>query len=41
MDPIAPGKARLLFEGQYALTTTGSQNYDVSRNGTRFLMVKR
>ena len=41
MDPIALGKARLLFKGQYARTTTRSQNYDVSHNGTRFQMVKR
>jgi eukaryotic-like serine/threonine-protein kinase len=38
---FSPGKPRMLFEGQYAPSTTlSSRNYDVSPDGQRFLMVK-
>jgi Tol biopolymer transport system component len=37
---IAVGKAHLLFEGPYSLSQIGSPNYDVSRDGRRFLMLK-
>jgi serine/threonine-protein kinase len=34
------GKPRMLFEGQYELTTGTIPNYDVSPDGQRFLMLK-
>jgi Tol biopolymer transport system component len=34
------GKPRMLFEGQYQPTPTTRPNYDVSRDGQRFLMLK-
>jgi Tol biopolymer transport system component/tRNA A-37 threonylcarbamoyl transferase component Bud32 len=34
------GKPRMLFEGRYRLTRVTSPNYDVSRDGQRFLMLK-
>jgi serine/threonine protein kinase len=38
---FSAGKPRMLFEGQYAVSTTlSSRNYDVSPDGQRFLMVK-
>jgi serine/threonine protein kinase/Tol biopolymer transport system component len=37
---FALAKTRELFEGDYALTGTGMANYDVTRDGQRFLMVK-
>jgi Tol biopolymer transport system component/tRNA A-37 threonylcarbamoyl transferase component Bud32 len=40
-DPaFATVNTRMLFEGDYALTGTGTTNYDVTRDGQRFLMVK-
>jgi serine/threonine-protein kinase len=33
------GKRRLLFEGPYALGATGGQNYDISPDGKRFVMM--
>ena len=35
------GKSHELFTGPYTFGTTAGQNYDVSRDGRRFLMVKR
>jgi serine/threonine-protein kinase len=37
---FAIGKTRVLFEGDFVLTATGTANYDVTRDGQRFLMVK-
>jgi eukaryotic-like serine/threonine-protein kinase len=37
---FAAGKARMLFEGQYAPTPGTLSNYDVSLDGQRFLMLK-
>jgi eukaryotic-like serine/threonine-protein kinase len=34
------GKPRMLFEGQYEPTAFTNPNYDVSRDGQRFLMIK-
>jgi Tol biopolymer transport system component len=34
------GKPRVLFEGRYVATPATSPNYDVSRDGQRFLMLK-
>ncbi len=33
------GTARALFEGDYALDPVGNPNYDVSADGSRFLMI--
>jgi len=35
------GKSHELFTGAYVFGSTDSQNYDVSRDGRRFLMFKR
>jgi Tol biopolymer transport system component len=37
---FAPGKPRVLFEGQYVPTPGTTSNYDVSLDGQRFLMLK-
>jgi eukaryotic-like serine/threonine-protein kinase len=37
---FAAGKPRMLFEGQYQQTPVTFPNYDVSRDGQRFLMLK-
>ena len=37
---FSAGKPRLLFEGPFSLSPTGSQNYDVSHDGKRFLMLR-
>jgi eukaryotic-like serine/threonine-protein kinase len=37
---FAAGKPRMLFEGQYELSPVQSDNYDVSSDGQRFLMLK-
>jgi Tol biopolymer transport system component len=37
---FAAGKPRMLFEGSYQPTLTTIQNYDVSPDGQRFLMLK-
>jgi len=37
---FAAGTPRMLFEGQYVLTPGTVPNYDVSRDGQRFLMIK-
>lgn len=37
---LAVGKPRLLFEGAFEHSRQGEANYDVSLDGTRFLMVK-
>jgi eukaryotic-like serine/threonine-protein kinase len=37
---FAAGKPRVLFEGRYELSPATSPNYDVSRDGQRFLMLK-
>jgi serine/threonine protein kinase/Tol biopolymer transport system component len=37
---FAAGKPRMLFEGPYQPTGTTIQNYDVSHDGQRFLMLK-
>ena len=37
---FAAGKPRMLFEGPYRPTATTIQNYDVSPDGQRFLMLK-
>jgi serine/threonine-protein kinase len=34
------GKPRVLFEGPYLLAPGTTPNYDLSRDGQRFLMVK-
>ena len=34
------GKPRMLFEGQYQLSSVPAVNYDVSPDGQRFLMIK-
>jgi serine/threonine-protein kinase len=40
-DSFVAGKPRLLFEGRYAMgPAPGFTNYDVSRDGQRFLMIK-
>ena len=40
-EPVfAAGKPRLLFTGDYMRTSRGIPNYDVSRDGRRFLMVQ-
>jgi eukaryotic-like serine/threonine-protein kinase len=37
---FSAGKPRLLFEGSFPLSGIGSQNYDVTRDGMRFLMLR-
>jgi hypothetical protein len=37
---FAAGKPRMLFEGPYQPTEATAPNYDVSRDGQRFLMLK-
>jgi serine/threonine-protein kinase len=37
---LSASKPRLLFEGQFLLSPATTPNYDVSRDGQRFLMVK-
>ena len=37
---FAAGKPRMLFEGRYELSPVQSDNYDVSSDGQRFLMLK-
>jgi hypothetical protein len=37
---FAAGKPRMLFEGPYQPTGATIQNYDVSPDGQRFLMIK-
>ena len=37
---FSAGKPRLLFEGSFPLSGNGSQNYDVTRDGMRFLMLR-
>jgi Tol biopolymer transport system component/predicted Ser/Thr protein kinase len=37
---FSAGTPRMLFEGQYVPSPTTSQNYDVSPDGQRFLMIK-
>jgi hypothetical protein len=37
---FAAGKSRMLFEGHYLPTPNYFQNYDVSSDGQRFLMLK-
>ena len=37
---FATGKPRMLFEGPYQPTPATTPNYDVSRDGQRFLMLK-
>jgi hypothetical protein len=37
---FSAGKPRVLFEGAYVPTPRSFQNYDVSPDGQRFLMVK-
>ena len=37
---FAPGRPRLLFTGDYVPASTTYPNYDVSRDGRRFLMVQ-
>jgi eukaryotic-like serine/threonine-protein kinase len=37
---FAAGKPRMLFEGRYELSPVQSDNYDVSPDGQRFLMLK-
>jgi serine/threonine protein kinase/Tol biopolymer transport system component len=37
---LAAGKPRMLFQGPYELSPATSPNYDVSRDGQRFLMLK-
>jgi serine/threonine-protein kinase len=37
---FSAGKPTLLFEGPYSLSSTDSQNYDVSHDGKRFLMLR-
>jgi hypothetical protein len=37
---FSAGKASVLFEGPYVLTPRSFQNYDVSPNGKRFLMLR-
>jgi Tol biopolymer transport system component len=40
-DPVfAVGKPTLLFTGDYLHSSTGDPNYDVSRDGRRFLMIQ-
>ena len=34
------GKPRMLFEARYELSPVQTTNYDVSRDGQRFLMLK-
>jgi hypothetical protein len=34
------GRPRVLFEGVYDGAAVGHQHYDISHDGTRFLMVK-
>jgi serine/threonine-protein kinase len=38
---LAVGVARKLFEGPYAYSGVEHRNYDVTRDGQRFLMVRR
>lgn len=37
---FSAGKPRMLFQGPYTLTPRSLTNYDVSRDGQRFLMLK-
>ncbi len=37
---FSAGKPRMLFEGRYQLSPVQSDDYDVSRDGQRFLMLK-
>jgi hypothetical protein len=37
---LSASKPRLLFEGQFLLSSATTPNYDMSRDGQRFLMVK-
>ena len=37
---FAAGKPRMLFMGEYVLASIPAANYDVSRDGQRFLMLK-
>jgi len=37
--PVSAGTPRVLFEGKYQVSDTGSGGYDVARDG-RFLMVE-
>jgi Tol biopolymer transport system component len=37
---FAAGKPKMLFEGPYVLSPRTSQDYDVSQDGQRFLMLK-
>jgi hypothetical protein len=37
---LSASKPRLLFEGQFLQSPATTPNYDVSRDGKRFLMVK-
>ena len=40
-DPVfVVGKLTLLFTGDYLHSSTGDPNYDVSRDGRRFLMIQ-
>ena len=38
---LAPGKPAELFRGDYVPIGAAATNYDVSRDGQRFLMVQR
>ncbi|MEE9569669.1 MAG: protein kinase, partial [Candidatus Binatia bacterium] len=38
---LALGQPRVLFQGSFSPTLVGSPNYDVSPDGTRFIMIKR
>ena len=39
-SPLSFGKPHVLFEGSYLFGATESQEFDVSRDGRRFLMLK-